>query len=170
MDPAEARFQEVVGPYRAALARLAGAYEADPERRRDLEQEILLGLWRALPGFEGRSSLRTWLLRVAHNVAVTAALRSRRQRLRELVSVEALEAAPVEVRLDEALDARNQLARLQALVARLLPLDRQVLLLHLEGLPAGEIAEVTGLTANHVSVKVHRIKNLLQRLMAKEAR
>jgi RNA polymerase sigma-70 factor (ECF subfamily) len=167
---AEARFHAVVGPYRPALARLAGAYEADPERRRDLEQELLLGLWRALPAFEGRSSVRTWLYRVAHNVAITAALRARRERMRETVSIEALEAAPAEARLDEALDARDQLARLRALVARLVPLDRQVLLLHLEGLPAAEIAEVTGLKANNVSVKVHRIKNLLQqRLSAKEA-
>ena len=44
-----------------ALERLATAYEADPEKRRDLVQEIHFAIWRSFAGFDGRCSLRTWL-------------------------------------------------------------------------------------------------------------
>jgi hypothetical protein len=46
---------------------------------------------------------------------------------------------------------------------RLKPLDRQVILLYLEGEPAAAIAEVTGLSAINVATKIHRIKRLLNR-------
>jgi RNA polymerase sigma-70 factor, ECF subfamily len=45
---------------------------------------------------------------------------------------------------------------------RLKPLDRQVILLYLEGERAGPIAEVTGLSAANVATKIHRIKRVLK--------
>ncbi|RBY78698.1 RNA polymerase subunit sigma-24 [Geodermatophilus sp. TF02-6] len=51
----------------------------------DAVQETLLAAWRGLPGFEGRSSLRTWLYRVATN----AALRLSARRPRRLLSFDA---------------------------------------------------------------------------------
>jgi RNA polymerase sigma-70 factor, ECF subfamily len=64
------RYEEASAAYGAALERLARAYEADPDRRRDLLQEIHIALWRSLEGFDGRCSLRTWVYRVAHNTGV----------------------------------------------------------------------------------------------------
>lgn len=34
-------------------------------------QDILFAVWSALPRFEGRASVRTWVYRIAHNVAVS---------------------------------------------------------------------------------------------------
>ena len=53
--------------------------------------------------------------------------------------------------------------RLLATIHRLPPADRQVMLLYLEDLSAAEIGEVTGLSANAVAVRIHRIKALLAR-------
>jgi RNA polymerase sigma-70 factor (ECF subfamily) len=50
------------------------------------------------------------------------------------------------------------------LVRRLRPLDRQVILLYLEGETASDIAEITGLTATNVSTRIHRIKRLLKQM------
>ena len=157
----QARFLSWRERWGGAVARLAGASEADPERRRDLEQEIWLGLWRALPRFEGRCSDRTFVFRVAHNVAATSALQGARDWLKRAAPLEevVLEAG---ADLEGALDRQQQLARLHGLIGRLLPLDRQVVLLWLEGLPAADIAEVTGLSASHVATKVHRTKALLR--------
>jgi len=63
----------------AALSRLARAYEAEPEKRADLLQEIHVALWRSLGGFNGSCSLRTWVFRIAHNVAASHVLRERRR-------------------------------------------------------------------------------------------
>ena len=51
--------------------------------------------------------------------------------------------------------------RVFTLVQALRPLDRQVMMLYLEGCDAGEIADVTGLSTVNVATKVHRIKQLL---------
>ena len=63
-------YEEAAGTYGTALERLARAYEAKPEARHDLVQEIHFALWRSLAGFDGRCSLRTWAYRVADNVAI----------------------------------------------------------------------------------------------------
>jgi RNA polymerase sigma-70 factor (ECF subfamily) len=60
-------FADLVGPYRAELLlhcyRMLGS-RTDAE---DVLQDTLLAAWRGLDGFEGRSSLRTWLYRIATN-------------------------------------------------------------------------------------------------------
>jgi RNA polymerase sigma-70 factor, ECF subfamily len=71
----DARFEEATAEYGAALARLARAYEPDPDKRKDLLQEILIGLWRSFAAFDERCSTRTWVYRVAHNVATSKVLR-----------------------------------------------------------------------------------------------
>ena len=62
---------------------------------------------------------------------------------------------------EEIVDRQRALERLHDLIARLKPLDRQVMLLYLEQLDAASIAEITGLSAANVATKVRRIKQLL---------
>jgi RNA polymerase sigma-70 factor, ECF subfamily len=62
-------YAEAADTYGAALERLARAYEANPDRRQDLLQEIHLALWRSLEHFAQRCSRRTWVYQVAHNIA-----------------------------------------------------------------------------------------------------
>ena len=58
MDRAQqdALYAEVTAAYGATIRRLAKGYEADPERRRDLLQEIHLELWRSLELFDRRAA------------------------------------------------------------------------------------------------------------------
>ena len=53
--------------------------------------------------------------------------------------------------------------RLLALIQRLTPLDRQVILLYLEDMDAASIAEITGISSGNVATKIHRTKNILIR-------
>ena len=81
-------YQDAAKTYGAALERLARAYEADPEIRRDLLQDIHVALWRSFEGFDGRCSVRTWIYRVAHNVGASHVMRQRRTRTEALVGLE----------------------------------------------------------------------------------
>src|SRR5215472_18465713 len=90
----EELYQQAAEAYGAALERLARAYEADAELRRDLLQEIHVALWRSFSGFDGRCSLRTWIYRVAHNVGASHAIRQQRTRAQTLVGLEELENLP----------------------------------------------------------------------------
>ena len=148
--------------YGSALERLARAYETDADRVRDLLQDIHVALWQSLSRFEGRCSMRTWVYRVAHNVATSQVIR-RRASTPTLVGLEEVEETPAANDTDETLDAHRALERLHALVHRLKPLDRQLMLLYLEGIDAASIGEVTGLSAGNVATKIHRIKALLAR-------
>jgi len=155
-------YDEAAEAYGAALDRLARAYELDPEARRDLLQEIHLQLWRSLAQFDQRCSLRTWVYRVAHNVATTHVIRQRRIRNR-LMSIEDVDAMSVNESGELAAGKAQALDRLSRLIERLNPLDRQIIVSYLEGMNAAAIGEITGMPAANVSAKVHRIKNVLKR-------
>jgi RNA polymerase sigma-70 factor (ECF subfamily) len=161
-DERYARAAAALGP---ALERLSRAYEADPDQRLDLLQEIHLALWRSFARFDGRCSERTWAYRVAHNVAATHTLKRRRLRPRALVSLDELAARvdPAQPDPEATVEARDAMARLTGLIQALAPPDRQVVVLYLEGLDAAAIGEVCGLSTGAVATKVHRLKALLAR-------
>ena len=159
----EDRYSEVVRVFGAALERLAGGYERDPDARRDLLQEIHVALWRSLARYDRRCSLRTWVYRVAHNTAISRVVRPRAT-APTLVAIDAdLESVAEAVDREQGFDRRRALARLYALIHRLRPVDRQVMLLYLEEEDAASIAEITGLSVANVSTKIHRIKRILVR-------
>ena len=146
-------YQQAVSGHGPALERLARAYEADPDRRRDLLQEIHLAVWRSLGRFDGRCSLRTWVYRVAHNVAASHV---RRAKARVLVPLE-------EIELPADAERNTLIEQLYALIERLKPLDRELILLWLEGADAASIGEITGISPGNVATKLHRIRKLLAR-------
>ena len=157
-------YRKAVSEYGAALERLARAYEAGPEDRRDLLQEIYIALWRSFTGFDGRCSLRTWAYRVAHNIAVTHIYRGRKTKKLNLLSIEELEesekpAHPLSV--VAAVESQLLLRQLYEFIQRLNPPDRQIITLYLEGLDAASIGEITGISAGYAATKIHRIKRIL---------
>ena len=155
-------YQEAADIYGPSLQRLARAYEADPETRRDLLQDIHLQLWRSFAHFDQRCSLRTWAYRVAHNVATRHVIRQRRVR-KTLVSIEEIEVVPSNDQSERAAGQNQALERLSMLIQQLKPVDRQIIISYLEGMDASSTAEITGLSASNVAMKVHRIKNILRR-------
>jgi RNA polymerase sigma-70 factor (ECF subfamily) len=154
-------YEQIAATFGAAIARLARGYERDDDRRQDLLQDIHLGLWRSLASYEGQCSLRTWVYRVAHNVAASHVLRDRRRGARTLISLDALEVSSHAVDGERVADQRLQQGWLHEMVQQLKPLDRQLMLLYLEGLDAASIGEVSGLSPGNVATKIHRIKRVL---------
>lgn len=147
-----AQFSELMAAYAVPIRRLCAAYAASGADREDLFQDIFLAIWRALPGFRGDSSVRTWLYRIAHNVALTWQGRDRRRRSRE-------------TRLDDHVEvaAHMDLRRLalKRAIAAMSPADRILTLLWLEGLSAAEIEDVTGVKSATVAVRLSRIRKQL---------
>jgi RNA polymerase sigma-70 factor (ECF subfamily) len=161
----DACYQEAVDRFGRALDRLARAYEIDPDRRRDLLQDIHFAIWRSFDRYEGRCALRTWVYRVAHNTATSHITRAVRLGRRRFLTLDELEAEPPsrERPADEVVGRHRALERLYALVHRLEPLDRQIIVMYLDGIEAAEIAEIVGASAGAVGMRVHRIKRLLAR-------
>jgi len=164
MSSLRTRFDSMVAAHGPAIDRLCAGYERDDARAEELRQEVWLGLWRALPSFREEASLRTWTFRVAHNIASTHV----RQRVRDRSTPH--EQPGDDVAPDSDRGPERQLSdaqrrqRLRAAIARLRPIDRQLILLYLEDLPQDEIAQITGMTRANVSTRIGRIKDRLVRM------
>jgi len=142
-----------------AIARLARAMERDADKARDLEQNIHLELWRSFERFDGNCALKTWVFRVAHNVAADYVGRhSRRPATVDIDEMDTLPAANVG---EAALAESHALTRLHAIIRTLPLLDAQVILLWLEGHSGAEIAEVTGLSSGAVATRLSRLRDRL---------
>jgi RNA polymerase sigma-70 factor (ECF subfamily) len=160
-------YTRAVAAFGRVLDRLAAGYEADPDRRRDLRQEIHVQLWRSFVAFDGRCSLKTWTLRVAHNTAASYVMRERRTNA-NLIGLEEIERTLESIDQPKDIDRERALEEVQALILKLRLLDRQIIISYLEGMDAASIADVTGLTAPNIAMKIHRIKKMLGRRIREE--
>jgi RNA polymerase sigma-70 factor (ECF subfamily) len=127
----------------------------DRQSADDLTQETYLRAFGSLHRFEGRSSVRTWLLSIARRVCADA-VRSRRRRRLTLVSdpadLEALTTATGADRVAEGAAVADLLSRLDA--------DRReaFVLTQLLGLPYAEAAEVAGCPVGTIRSRVARAR------------
>jgi RNA polymerase sigma-70 factor (ECF subfamily) len=191
-DTSSQDFSRLTDPYRREL--LAHCYRmlGSTHDAEDLVQETYLRAWRAYSGFEGRSSLRTWLYRIATNTCLTAlAGRDRRPLptglgqpssdptgdLVERVEVPWLEPVPdALVGADESDPATVVTSResirlaLIAALQHLPPRQRAVLILR-EVLQwrAAEVAEVLGTSTAAVNSILQRARAQLQHAALSES-
>ncbi len=160
----DALYRQALAAHGAELARCCHGYERDQALRQELQQELHLALWQSLKGFRGDCSLRTWVYRVAHNVGARHVQQHAGKA--PMLALDEIEHLPDERLGPGHTERRLDLQRVMALVHRLAPLDRELMLLYLEGLDAASIADITGLSARNVATKIHRIKALLARQLA----
>lgn len=154
----EQAFRDLLRDDLGRLVRIARSYARKGEHE-DLLQDILLQLWHALPGFDGRSSRATWVYRVALNTAL-GQLRKRYARpvTHTMPHEDLMPLAPAST--GDPVDAD---ALLEEFLAALPALDRAVLMLSLDNLSYAEIADVTGLNENAVGLRLHRIRQRFNR-------
>ncbi|WP_260583244.1 RNA polymerase sigma factor [Sphingopyxis sp. PET50] len=157
-------FAAAMAQYGGAMARLARGYEADPDLRRDLEQELQVALWRSFVRFDGRCAISTWVWRVAHNRATSYVLTRKRQKT--WCNIEDVELSDDAPSPSDRAENEEAMALILSIIDRLDPPDRQILLLYLEGVAGAEIAEVTGVTSDVAATKIHRFKTMLARRFA----
>ena len=176
-------FRELTDPYRRELQvhcyRIVGSFQ-DAE---DLVQETLLAAWKGLDGFEGRSTMRSWLYRIATNRSLNA-LRARSRRPREVADIpgapeptrrtDALWLEPYPDALLEgiadpgagpaALQEARESIELAFIVAlqELPPRQRAALVLHdALGFRTAEVAEMLDATASSVKGALQRARATL---------
>jgi RNA polymerase sigma factor (sigma-70 family) len=165
MPPAEhnAVFERWMTEYPGILHHVARGF-ADGVDQHDLMQELMLAVWRAIPAYRTEAKASTFVYRVAHNAALTWKRTQRNYRGR----VERFEtlAAPVE-RDVEAKSAREReaLELIYAHIRALPPVDRSLILLHLDGVSYAEMAEIHGLSEGNVGVRLTRLKQKLSDAM-----
>jgi len=134
------------------IHKVIGLYVDNAEDKKDLFQEILLQAWKSYQNFKGQSKFSTWLYKVALNTALTFHKKESRQK--DLVNQEG-------VHITDHHEQKENHEMLYTLIKRLNEVDRMLITLHLDGYKNPEIADIAGVTTNHVNVKIHRIKSKL---------
>lgn len=162
------RYLTAVAEHGGALQRLAFAMEAHAERRKDLLQDMHVALWRSFASYDERCSVRTWVYRVAHNVAASHVDRERRTRA-PFVALEEIEHLPSAENISSEIEESHAVTRLNEIIRALGPPDRQIITLYLEGLDAKSISEIIGLSAGAIATRVSRLKTQLARLFQENA-
>jgi RNA polymerase sigma-70 factor (ECF subfamily) len=158
------RLLRCLSEHAAPLARLVASYARSAADRQDLQQDVAMALWSALPRFRGDCAERTFVLRVAHNRAL-GFLAKRGVRLEDVDDHEDRAVATTGKNPAMAFERGERERRLLAAVRALPVLHRQVILLLLEGLAHREIAEVLGTTENNVAVRANRARAALRVLL-----
>jgi RNA polymerase sigma-70 factor, ECF subfamily len=141
----------------------------DDLARDDLVQTTFLEIRRAAPSFRGTSSVKTWILGVAANVARHTLRAERRRRVHQARFLEGLPADGEAV--DAAVDRRKLLAEVGAALAAL-PHDQQVafLLCDLEQLPGVEVARVLGVPEGTLWRRLHTARKAMRGAIERRAR
>lgn len=158
----ERLFLELFNQNKASIRRLCWGYLDSPQDAEDLFQEVMANVWNSLPSFRGESQIGTWVYRIAVNTALVH--RKKWKRGEELTDI-----ADTRPCAQQDLERRERLALLRKAIATLAEQDRLIVTLLLEGLSYKEMAEITGLTVNHVGVKISRIKQALEQNMLEAA-
>lgn len=162
-----AEFARLVDAYSEPVYRLALKILNDPQDAEDVLQETFLKALRSVSGFEGRSSLSTWLYRIAANEALMLVRKRKPQAaLREEVDEEDAEDLANAVTvvdwccLPEKELLSNEARRFLDAAVQKLPLTlRMVFLLRdVEGLSIRETAEALSLTEMTVKTRLLRAR------------
>jgi RNA polymerase sigma-70 factor, ECF subfamily len=154
-------FGQWLDAHAAVLHHVANGF-AEGVDRHDLMQEVLLAVWRAIPAFRGGAQEGTFIYRVAHNAALTWK-RTQKNYRRRIDEFELLQTAATTglVLADDNSRDREALKHIYAAIRELPPLDRSIILLHLDGLSYAQMAEIHGMTEGNVGVRLNRSKQKL---------
>lgn len=154
----EAEFLEELRQNQGIIFKLTGLYASDPEEKKDLYQEILLNAWKGWPSFRREAKFSTWLYRICLNTIFT------QKRKTGIVDYkDSLE--DLSPQLQHSSMQQEDSMSLQKAIRLLSETDRAIVSLHLDGFENSEIADMLGITANHVAVKLHRCKQQLSNLL-----
>ena len=157
--PSNEELRALVDEHGAAIYRVAIGIVRDPALAEDVVQETIIRVWKSLPTFRGESPIRGWILRIAHNVAVSLLRKIRDEAwdpgtMPERTASDDVSRTVVErddlVALGEALDGLDELSR------------SLIVLREVEGLSYDEIAETLEISLPTVKTRLLRARRTLQ--------
>ena len=167
-------FNSLVERYQAAVYTLCLRLLGHPQSAEDATQEAFLSAYRAISRFEG-GNVRSWLLRIAANESKDELRRrNRKDTAGSLTQIFDNEEAPIEVpdpapSIEQLIERKELSAQIQAALLAL-PFDQRqaVVLSDLYGYHYDEIVEITQSPPGTVKSRIHRGRERLAKLLAKQ--
>lgn len=151
-------FEQILEENKDRIYRICRVYAVSPLEPEDLFQEVIYQTWKAFSTFEGKSKVSTWIYRIALNVCLNSKKKIEKKN-GKLVRLESIQFEPI-----SSVPDSNQQEKYKALhdcITSLNESDQSIVILSLEELPYKKIAKITGLTENHIAVKMKRVRKIL---------
>lgn len=161
LQPTEASIGTWFREYRGIFEKVARSFARGEAEIAELRQEMLFQLWRSLWRFAGQAKPSTWVYRVCLNTALAWRRGTGRRERRFEAGVDCETVATEAHSPAESIEMRERLEQLYAALRAIPEAERALLMLMLDGLTYREIAEVTGMTENHVGVALTRARRRL---------
>lgn len=153
----EQEFTRIAREYKDTIYMVCYMFSQNTAEVDDLYQEILINMWRSLPSFEGRSSLKTWIWRLSLNTCISYD-RKRSSKGKALP-------LDMQINLYEDTDHDSkQIKMLHERINRLGVFDRAIIMLWLENMPYEEIGAIVGISTKNVGVRLVRIREQLKNM------
>lgn len=159
-------FDLVVARHQRSVYHLCYRYTGRYEDANDLAQDVFLRAYKGLRDFKGRASFRTWLYRVAINVALNY-VTSKSPRLDRMATLDGVDRAdPHAENPAEAVLREERAKRVRQAIAQLPPKQRATLLLRVyQELPHEEIAVIVGSSVGACKANLFHALNKLRKLL-----
>ena len=154
-----AQFLSVIQTNKGIIYKVANSYCKDADDRKDLIQEIIIQLWLSFHKYDEKFALTTWIYRIALNVSISF---YRKENRRNEINQPLPEGIIYLREEDSGKDTNEDVDQLNLFIKELKEIDRAVIILYLDGKSHQETADLLGLSAKNVSVKVTRIKEQLR--------
>jgi RNA polymerase sigma factor (sigma-70 family) len=148
------QFTDLIFPHQALIHKICRMYRDTPEDQEDLFQEIIYQLWKSFPQFQGKSKISTWMYRIGLNTAM-ASFRKNKVKLLYCDTI-----ADKNIPSESAEHWREEL--LFSAIRQLSEDQRALIGLYLDDFTYAEIAEIIGISENHIGVRLNRIKKKLK--------
>ena len=156
-------FETTLNQHHSLIARVVSSYERNRSLQEELYQEISVALWKAMAKFDNQSSLKTYILSIAHKRAVSHVAKHVKEP--NSIEIESVELIGGECP-SQAMSQSQRMQQLMAAIYQLPLADRQLVTLALEGLSYQEIADILGITVSNVGVKLNRAKSKLNQFLS----
>jgi RNA polymerase sigma-70 factor (ECF subfamily) len=160
-------FEQIVLEFEKSVYKFCFRFFGNEEDAMDVTQEVFIKVYRALPNFEGRSSLKTWLYRIASNTCLTLASKKKKEKESFLKSIvkwwtEDKSETPETLSIEQ--ENREQIKRIvNQKISKLSENYRIPLILKdIEGMPIDRIAEVLDIPSGTVKSRINRGRKQLQ--------
>jgi RNA polymerase sigma-70 factor (ECF subfamily) len=158
----EQLFAQVSSSCMGLISRIALSYEASPELRHELIQDILLAIWVALSNYRGDASVKTFAASIAQKRCISHVSKRAREPRQVELSTDLASAAE----LPDELALRNDQKRHLVESIHALPIpQREAIVLCLEGFSYAEMATILGISPNAVMLRCQRAKATLKAIM-----
>lgn len=154
-------YAQFITPYVGIIIKICRAYTDSEEDFQDYYQEVCLQLWRSRENFKSDSKWSTWVYRISLNVSLSLIRKDKKinKKTVEIPVVAEHLASESNTFKDESLQLLYQA------IKELSEVDRAIILLYLEEKSYQEIANIMGLSATNIGVKINRIKKKLKVLL-----